>query len=382
MDRLALSDLRINLKRGFEEMVEAERNIRSSATAATATLGPTERLNGSWSYDSNVAAVAKTTAPPAPPESQQVAVGKFDRGEHTIFCYGSEPLRESAVWSIFLADEWTRLILTYDCQVRHEDGHDWNILGSPDTASILATCRDPVSDHNHAVLYTSSGTSSTVQLLGVVPVIPAPGVEPMTLPKVLYTEAWGVMGEGKWQLDQLVSEEGTCLWRNRQEARATVKDAMVALRGVGPLREVAPATVHKWLNALESAGSAAILEAAIYADTAGRDSWRVVQVLSTTRYEWDGIVLLFDVKAGKWHALYDVSLDYPLLTMVVRGDHLFAAECVYLCYDSNAYSGQAGYDNLVIDLRTKQVAVGKISLPDSPHMRNPQVRDVSNEILW
>ena len=134
---------------------------------------------------------------------------------------------------------------------------------------------------------------------------------------------------GEWALDRLVAADGTCLRRKRQEARDTVKAAMAALRlraaadegpnriVPGPMRtrEIRAETARNWLTALECAGSAATPEGAVYVDVAGRASWRVTQILSTTLHEWAGVVQLLDRRVGTCHAIYDVSLDYPLLGM-------------------------------------------------------------------
>jgi len=57
------------------------------------------------------------------------------------------------------------------------------------------------------------------------------------------------------------------------------------------------------------------LEGAVYVDVAGQPSWCVTHILSTTLHEQAGVVLLLDRRAGACHAIYDVSLDYPLLGM-------------------------------------------------------------------
>ena len=312
-------------------------------------------------------------------------------GVTTPTCGPTTLVRESAVWGEFTADgKRTRLFLTYNCRVRHEEGPESELLETPDRASFKTLCRDPLSGRDHAVFHTFAGMySSTVQVWGVDPASSAL--------KPLYTEPGGDMESGgdRWGLDRLITGEGTCLWRKRQEARETVKAAMIALsvrsgEAVGPdgaapntlsTREIPAATARKWLKALEGVPSAVILEGAVYADDAGRDSWRVVQALSTTPYEWEGAVLLLDRRAGAWRSIYDVSLDYPMLGMVVRGDRLFASICVSLCYKGLAYSGDAKYKTLVVDLRTKRATVLRTPPSGSLNGKNPPVRDVDEEIL-
>lgn len=219
-------------------------------------------------------------------------------GGTTATCGPATEERESAVRGEFTADgKRTQLFLTYDCRVRHEDGPESELLEAPDAASFKTVCRDPVSGRDHAVFFTTAGaSSSTVQVWGVDPATAAL--------KPLYTEWWGDMepGDDRWGLDRLVAGEGTCLWRDRREARDTVKAAMMALRvraggdvGPGgaapdtlPARGIPAGTARKWLKALEGARSAVILEGAVYADDAGRASWRVVQALGTTLREREG----------------------------------------------------------------------------------------------
>ena len=306
----------------------------------------------------------------------------------TATCGPTTNRRESAVWGEFTTSgKRTPLFLTYDCRIRHEDGPESELLETPDSASFKMVCRDPVSGRDHAVFLTVAGaSSSTIQVWGVDPVSAAL--------KPLYTEWWGDMEShdtDRWGLDRLIAEDGTCLWRNRQEARATVKAAMVALRVRAeenvepgwtfpvtlPTREIPAETARNWLRSLEGTASTAILEGAVYADDASRASWRVVQALSTTQYEWEGVILLLDRRAGTWQAIYDVSLDYPMLGMVVEGDHLFAAICVASCYDGHGYAGDAEYDTLAVDLRTMRATRFKSSSLGN----NPPIHDVDEEIL-
>lgn len=100
-------------------------------------------------------------------------------------------------------------------------------------------------------------------------------------------------------------------------------------------------------------------------------------MLSTTLCEWERVILLLDRRAGAWQAIFDVSLDYPMLGMVVKGNQLFAAVCVALCYHGNGYAGRAEYETLVIDLRTKRA----MRLESRPIGNNPTIHDVDNELL-
>lgn len=312
-------------------------------------------------------------------------------GGTTATCGPTTKERESAVRGEFTADgKRTRLFLTYDCRVRHEDGPESELLEAPDAASFKTVCRDPVSGRDHAVFHTIAGaSSSTVQIWGVDPASSAL--------KPLYTEFWGDMesGDGKWELDRLVAGDGTCLWRERQKARDTVKAAMMALRvragedvGPGgaapdtlPARGIPAGTARKWLKALGGARSAVILEGAVYADAAGRASWSVVQALGATLHEREGAVLLLDRRTGAWRSIYDVSLDYPMLGMVVRGDRLFASVCVAWCDRGRGYSGEAEYETLAVDLRTKRPTVLWTPPSGSLNGKNPPIRNVDEEIL-
>lgn len=260
-------------------------------------------------------------------------------------------------------------------------------LSTPDSASLVALCRDPESGRENAVFLTTAGASSTtIEVWGVVP--------PSIAAKPLYMEGWGdieASDADSWGLDRLISQDGACLWRNRQEARATVKSAMTALRvdadhnvvpgwmvpATLPMREVPAEAARTWLISLENAATAAILEGAVYADSADWNTWRVVQVLSTTLYEWEGVILLLERRTGTWQAMLDVSLDYPMLGMVVKGDRLFAAVCVALCYDGNGYAGDAEYETLVIDLRTKRAT----RLELQPFGNNPAIYNVDEEVF-
>ena len=296
---------------------------------------------------------------------------------------------ETAVWGEFTdIGKPTPLFLKFNCRIRHEDGPESELLSTPDTASLKVLCRDPASGRENAVFFTSAGaSSSTIEVWGVDP--PSGALKP------LYMEGWGDLeatDTDSWGLDRLVSEDGACLWRNRQEARATVKSAMAALRvdpeenvipawmvpPALPTREIRAETARRWLKSLEGATTAAILEGAVYADAADRASWRVVQVLSTTRYEWEGVILLLDRRAGRWQAIFDVSLDYPMLGMVVKGNQLSAAVCVAFCYRGNGYAGRAEYETLVINLRTKRA----MRLESRPIGNNPAIHDVGKELLF
>lgn len=70
-----------------------------------------------------------------------------------------------------------------------------------------------------------------------------------------------------------------------------------------------------------------------------------------------------------------------MLGMVVRGDRLFAAVCVALCYRDRAYSGDAEYETLAVDLRTRRATVLRTPPSGSLNGKNPPIRNVDTEIF-
>ena len=396
-DDFVFSDFRTNLDRQFETLGEMAEGARGIAEAGTAAVRPVGHLKktldslGEPATRSGSEPLPVQAADPAPPEA--LPDGK------TVRCGPLAEGPQSAVLGDFTAERrQTRLFLTFDCRIRHEDGPEADDPVSPDHASLMAVCRDPVSGRDQAVFRTGGGTSSAdVQVWGVDPASSAV--------RRLYVEGWADMREwltdtdagdyDKRELDRLVAGDGTCLWRNRQEARDTVKAAIAAFRACPgeecsanrevptalPARSIPAGTARKWLTALERFSHGVILEGAVYADEGARASWRIVQVLSTTRYEWDGALLVFDRRAGTWQSILDVSLDYPMSDMVVKGDRLFAAICVDGCYHGHGYASDAEYEALEVDLRTKRATLLQLPWSDDPPRMNPPIRNVQEEIL-
>ena len=181
-----------------------------------------------------------------------------------LFC--DSEMAETAVWGQLLAAESagrTRLILSSRfggrCRIRHEDGRE--IALADDFSSIVALCRDPVSDRDHTAVLGGGGTSCCeIQIWSVDPVD--------LVPMLLHQERWGddvPLSRGRWSLRNLVADDGTCLWRSRLRANETVRAALHEL-GVGKkvderrwfgedvtltTREIPPATVREWLVTID-----------------------------------------------------------------------------------------------------------------------------------
>ena len=226
----------------------------------------------------------------------------------------------------------------HNCVLQHEDGPIAQ-AGSFDGGTMAGVCRDPVTVLDHALVHTTAGKYSEVQLWSVEP---ASGEV-----KREYDEAWYDSLEENPTL--LVSADGRCLWRERQQARAVFQNALSALR-VGqdatpllsesdatalPVREIPAQVVRQQLLALDAVRPRmAAFGAAVYADEAGRAAWRVIQLAGTVFYDAPGVVLVEERRTGRWRALYDVisggsyQLNYPVRFMIVAGDTLTAELCI------------------------------------------------------
>ena len=283
------------------------------------------------------------------------------------------------------------------CRIRHEGSPLSADIDEADTAWFMTVCRDAKSGRDHAVLHWSAGQYHAVEVWAA---------DPETgNPERLYDEVWGddapmAPGVEGGITGALVSADGACLWRARLEARETVKTALSALRieraaGLGhdepgrtfalPTRATPAETVRRWLTALdaatasEGAGDVAVLEGAVYADDAARESWLVVQVLAQTMYEAEGVVLLLDRRKGAWRTIYDVAsgggktLNFPMLGMTVKGDRLFALICVDC-------GGWGEYRPFEIDLRRNRATLlGWV--PESGPAENPPIRDLRRDVF-
>ncbi len=308
-------------------------------------------------------------------------------GREYVLCYGSpETVTARGAFTEGGSGRQTRLVLARDaergCVIRHE-GSDAADIGRVWTGVYLAgICRDAETGRDHAMMHASAGQHSDIQVWTADPATGSP--------LMLYSEAWGghVSPAGReWGLDLLVAADGTCRWRERQDAHKSFKAAMAALR-IGaaidaeepefdlPARPVPAGTVRRWLPVLEGA---ATLEGAVYADDDGRMAWLVVQVLGRTLCDAEGVVLLFDRQRQSWQTIYDVpsgcskTLNFPMRGMVVKGDRLFAS----LCRQCN---GWGDYRDFVIDLRSLRAAAldpgGGPALPDGHE--NPVIHELDS----
>ena len=207
---------RPDLDRVFTDMAKSAKGMRDVAKAATAAVRPIGQLKKSM--DSLGELATELGSMPLPGQGVEPrSPGALPDGT-TVTCGSTAEGRESAAWGEFTTNgRRTRLFLTYDCRIRHEDGPEAELLEAPDAASFKAVCRDPVSGRDHAVVRTIAGPSpATVQIWGIDPESSA--LTPF------YTESWGELEPGdydKWGWDRLIAKDGTCLWRKRQEARAT-----------------------------------------------------------------------------------------------------------------------------------------------------------------
>ena len=251
------------------------------------------------------------------------------RSEHLVLSGTQEPVRRG-------------------CVIQFENGSPVRIGTGWDYASYVLACRDPATGFEQVVIHVAAGQQHAIQVWSV---------EPATgTPVRLYKEAWGE-GGGRTR-DLLSTVDGTCRWREREKAHLTFQAAMKALRigaslkGEGPTfvlprRRIPPGEARRWLKILNTFKELIDIEGVIYADEAGRSSWRVVQVNSTRLCD-GGLVLLLDRRQGSWQTIHDVPSECSsriVRGMVVKGDRLFVSIC-FDCY------GWGLYHDRVINLRT------------------------------
>ena len=295
-------------------------------------------------------------------------------GADTIFCQNDYEQETVTISGFFLGREAgrkTRLFLNKKpvrlepkpeggCVIRHEDSDDVGINWVADYAGFEGVCLDVKTGRDHAIVHEGAGQYFDIQIWSADPVTGSP--------VLLYSEAWGdsvyPAGDDRWGLDLLVSADGVCRWRERQEAHQSFKAAMAALR-IGnvvdanhpefdlPTRPILAESVQHWLPILKNV---ATLEGAVYADDAGRNAWWVVQVLGKTLCDAEGVVLLFDRQRKSWQTIYDVRsgcskvLNYPMRGMVVKGGQLVVSGCMEC-------NGWGLYHDYSIDLRSYRATV-------------------------
>ena len=300
------------------------------------------------------------------------------------------------------------------CYLDHVGGQEPARL-EPDVAHFVATCRDPVSGRDRAVVRTMTGNGhATIQVWGV---------DPSTSdPKRLYEEGWGELSpndfppertggspdaslDGTRSTFPFVAADGTCVWQHRQRDREIFREAMAELR-IGeethgkfgelisalhaaegpdvspaadlPTRVVPTGTVRKWLRLLEGV---VVFEGATYADDNDRKTWLVVQMFGTWRCDAEGVVLVLDRRMGVWRTIYDVpsgcskSLNYPLRGMVVRKGRLYMSAC----RDCMLWSE---YRDFAVDLSTHRVTALELGADSigPRHPENPAIGNVLKEI--
>ena len=250
-------------------------------------------------------------------------------------------------------------------------------------ARIVDTCRHPVSDRTHTLIYTQSGA-----YLGYIEIWSADSASGN--PVRDYVEVWGDLALQGAEMEELVAADGSCMWQERKKGRQLFDEAMSDLRVGGeidnphrlselPTRIVPAATVEKWLRALDGI---ARLEGAVYASDADREAWRVVQVHGVWNCDAGGVVLLLDRKTGDWRAIYDVPsgctkvLSFSLRDMVVRHDRLFAWACT-------ACSGWGFYEEFAVNLRTHRVAPVRTDevLRSGAEGGNPPIVNIGHELF-
>ena len=203
-----------DLNRAFGDLAGMAKDLQGIAAAATSGTRSIEGLQKSMDSLGDLA--TELGSMPLPGEAvEQITPGARLNGT-TVTCGPASEKGESTVRGKFTGSgERTRLFLSHNCRLRHEDDSESEFLSTPDSASLKALCRDPVSGRENAVFFTSAGaSSSTIEVWGVDP--PSGALKP------LYLEGWGDMESGdydRWKLERLVAADGTCLWRDRQEAQ-------------------------------------------------------------------------------------------------------------------------------------------------------------------
>ena len=123
-------------------------------------------------------------------------------------------------------------------------------------------------------------------------------------------------------------------------------------------------------------------ETARYADARAVSNWWVLQVLGTKLENASGVVLLFDRASRRWLSLYDVYsgdrevLNYPLESMALRGDELFARSCLRC-------EGSGSYGAVRFDLNTRTASRIEV-LPEfaDENRPNPLVEDIDTALAW
>lgn len=232
MDDFVFSDFRTDLGSGLASIAETAKGVKEVGKAAATAGGSLVQLKESMdsldelptrlrkelgslrALDALAARLQPTGAPAAvvPGSSAAPPDGA------TVTCGSAAEDEVSAIRGEFTgAGKRSRLFLTRDCRIGHEDGPEAELPDAPDAASFEAICRDPVSGRDHAVVRTAAGPSSpAVQIWGVDPGSSAP--------TPFYTESWEDTesgDRGEQGLDDLIARGWTCLWRRRQAARAT-----------------------------------------------------------------------------------------------------------------------------------------------------------------
>lgn len=289
----------------------------------------------------------------------------------TVWCYDDDPYGKSEVRGNFEGSgnvRKSRLFLfrgpkpAYGCMLQYENNRPVSI-GSWDAAEFIALCRDPATGTEQLVMDVSAGQHSEIQVWSVES---ANGVPVLLYEAALGDELSHNSESEEWDIAHLRNVDGTCRWREWEKAHRTFKAAIRALR-IGaklkvdgseitlPTRQIPPKDAREWLKKLVGL---ARLEGAVYADAAGRSSWRVVQVLGTRRCDAEGVVLVLERERNSWRTIFDVPsgctkfLNFPMRGMLVKGDLLYVSMCdLYLSMRSDC-SNLGDYDDYVINLRT------------------------------
>lgn len=278
-----------------------------------------------------------------------------------VSCFNEqETISQHGDFVEFSNDQQTQFVLFSDpengCLIKHENGSDAEIGDITTSAYIVGVCQDTETERDNLLIHLSAGQHFTIQFWAV---DPATG-----FPLLRYSEAWGdqiAPAGNEWGLDTLLTAEGNCLWKERQNAQQLFKTAMEELQNVAPVeagksefyfsvQKVAAETISNWLSIL---GDEITLENARYADDSA-NAWQIIQILGKTLCDAAGVVLLHDKRQQIWFTLYNVPsgctkvLNYPLRNMIVMDDQLFASMCVWC-------TGWGDYRDVVINLRTFRV---------------------------